>query len=772
MRLNGPSLSISLVALCATTVPVHLNAETIDKPIHVPAQPLDEAIAELGNETGLQIVARGEDTAGRMSAPVSGPMTPLQALGALLGGTGLAFQEVGAGSVIVSQNTIDSDTVDLGSIVVQGENVERDVFSTTSSVRVFDGEELEREVQSNDVERVIGSAANVTTLGTSNNTPVIRGQISGGAVGGAGAALSGQLPRANITVDGRVQTFNELAYSPTSIWDTEAIEVFRGPQTTSQGANAIAGAINIRTRDPVFQQEAAIRGEIGDEDGLAGSLMVNTPLSDSVALRFTLDYQEEDNFINYEPDINSASDADQFRQFTGRLKLLWEPVEVPELSSKLTFSYTDFNSPQALNVVEPFEDLVSNATNGFPSAFNGDNLAIIHDLEYELGGGFFVRNQLQYSDGESARTTGNPTEEYLVFETTEWANELIFDFVPDSRPLTGLVGFYARQTETDSPDDVFFFEDEKLGWGLFGEATYRFANNFDVTGGLRYQRDRQERRLRADLVPGIFPPVELDFDETFDAWLPKIALGYEPNEDARFSVQLSRGFNPGGASGSFQAALLGSPDPFFIFDEEKVTTLEFAMRRRFLDGRMFVAANVFYNEFDDYQVATPRVVAGFVDTAIVNAEDVETYGAEVDVSYLATDRLTMNGSLGLLKTEVKQINDAATDVEGNELPFAPDVTLALGLDYALGERWSVGGQVRYSAGYFSNLDNDEELEVDSFATVDLRASYALNDRAEFYGYVNNVFDEIEPVSIAGTPGSLIAVTTRPREFGIGIRMNF
>ncbi|MEM8553500.1 MAG: TonB-dependent receptor [Pseudomonadota bacterium] len=767
-------LTTAVLALSAVTLPANAWADGHTS-IHLPAQPLEEAIAELGDQTGLQIVARSQDLRGVESGTVSGSMSPMQALSRLLSGTGLEVRRVAEDSVVVQQAASDDEDDDfiLPPIIVTGERVEREVFDTASSVRVYGSGELERNVQKNDFERTISDAANVLTVGVSNQTPFIRGQSSAGPVTGAGAALSGQLPRASLTVDGRVQSFNELAYSPTSVWDVEAVEVFRGPQTTSQGANAIAGAFNIRTKDPVFAQEYQIRGEVGTDNKRVASLVANAPISNDIAVRFAADYQTQEGFITFPAGIPSGSEAESIDQFTARGKLLWEPSALPQLSTKLTLSYTDYSRPQTQNVVEPFEDLVSNATGGFASAFYGYNFAAIHDISYDFDSGIRVQNRIQYSEGDSTRTTDNPAEQDFAVEGNEWGNEFLVTFDPEGGPFSGIFGIFYRESQSEVPDEEgIVFTDEKTDLGIFTEGTYRFDNGLDVTAGVRFQRNTQERVVES----GPPTPLMLDFDGEFEAWLPKFSVGYEPNEDLRFAFQVSRGFNPGGVGGSFLGILgiLPIPDPFFEFDEEKVTNYELSMRGNFLDGRMVLAANAFYMDFEDYQFIVPTFITGtpFIDSFVVNAEGVETYGLELDANVLVTPDLRINAAVGLLESEITKFDSAAIDVEGNTLPFSPPFNASLGFDYNITDDLLVGGQARYSGVYYSDLQNSDGNKIDGVTTIDLRASYQVTGTTQIYGYVNNLLDDIEPLSISGTAPNRLATTTRPREIGVGFQSTF
>ena len=66
-------------------------------------------------------------------------------------------------------------------------------------------------------------------------------------------------------IDGRTATFNEFVNSTEGLWDVAHVEVFRSPQTTTQGVNSIAGAIFIQTATPTddFEWRAQLIGGQG-----------------------------------------------------------------------------------------------------------------------------------------------------------------------------------------------------------------------------------------------------------------------------------------------------------------------------------------------------------------------------------------------------------------------------------------------------------------------------------------------------------------------------
>jgi len=62
-------------------------------PINIPSQSLGMALEQLKRETGIPLVFKSEQTAGKNSSAVKGNMSPRQALDALLIGTDLIHKE-------------------------------------------------------------------------------------------------------------------------------------------------------------------------------------------------------------------------------------------------------------------------------------------------------------------------------------------------------------------------------------------------------------------------------------------------------------------------------------------------------------------------------------------------------------------------------------------------------------------------------------------------------------------------------------------------------
>ncbi len=184
--------------------------------------------------------------------------------------------------------------------------------------------------------------------------PIIRGlDASGGPGFGGGAAFSGARPRATVFVDGVPQLSSITRGLESGVFDLEQVEVYRGPQSTIQGRNSLAGAIVVRTRDPTFEPEAILEGGVRTQ-GLTyfGGAAVSGPLvRDQVAARLAVDRQEGRGFDEYTfPGLNRAR-WNQDDAANARAKILVLPEALPAASAKLTLAHQIDQEPSQPGLV-------------------------------------------------------------------------------------------------------------------------------------------------------------------------------------------------------------------------------------------------------------------------------------------------------------------------------------------------------------------------------------------------------------------------------------
>ncbi|KPF88905.1 TonB-dependent receptor [Novosphingobium sp. AAP93] len=126
-----------------------------------------------------------------------------------------------------------------------------------------------------------------------------------------------------------------VASSTFDFLDVKQIEVLRGPQGTLYGKNTTAGAINITSRQPSFDTEGRVELSGGNYGFFQGKAAVNTPLSDTVAVRLAGSYTRRNGTIY---NVTSKLDVNAQDNLGLRGQILWKPSNGVEFTLAGDFS--------------------------------------------------------------------------------------------------------------------------------------------------------------------------------------------------------------------------------------------------------------------------------------------------------------------------------------------------------------------------------------------------------------------------------------------------
>jgi outer membrane receptor protein involved in Fe transport len=652
-------------------------------------------------------------------------------------------------------------------IVVTGERVPRSLRQTASSVAVVTAREIE--VRPADrVEQLLAAIPNVQ-LGSGTDGPVIRGQDSTGVVRELFAFLGGTRPRATLTIDGRAVTYNEYINGVGGLWDVERVEIFRSPQTTTQGRNSIAGGIFVTTHEPTYHNEVRARAAVGNYGSRQASALLSGPIvRDQLAVRFAGDFKVGRNSSDMADAIEGA-DLDRDDHNTLRVKLLAEPRELPGLRLEAIYAHTGSQSPQFEAVAFPFEKRSSPVPERTVGVMKTNVNSITATLALPLSNSLSAQSIVSHGDG-LIRRFGLPGLGNTRVDTSDYSGETILRWQVGSalKIVGGVHHATLRQRQaidiTGLRIGVGSFADRQRSTGLFGEVNWRPRPRLSVTAGLRRQQDAQDR---AGQVGPVGPGITVDYGRRFGAWLPKLSLAYDVATDVTLGVLAQRAFNPGGTT--VNLATRAQDD----FDAEALWNYEAFVRASFARGRGTIAINVFDNDIHDAQrPQTIEFVASgggtFNTVQIANAPSARSRGMEVDVGVRPTSRLHLQLGMALLDTKIRRTLVRSDPILGKKFQRAPVLGAAASIDWRPVDAWSLSAQLRGNSAYYSDDANSPARRIDGSMTLDARAAFTRRG-STFFGYVRNAFDNFY-LTYLFTP--TLGTAGDPREFGIGIDKNF
>ena len=377
-----------------------------------------------------------------------------------------------------------------------------------------------------------------------------------------------------------------------------------------------------------------------------------------------------------------------------------------------------------------------------------------------------------------------------------------FGFAPNSNyPYDGQGGY--RPGEGPYPADTIFRNDilrtdEQMGF--FGEVSYDLSDSLTVTGGLRYYDYEVDLAGSANssfynmsgsdynkfgtnindlydgdqsirwTYSGFFPyeaspvytpnnlpdPSDPNYQRIVnsiyapdvaedDGVIGKVTLAWAPNDDSMYYVTWSEGFRTGvlNRPGGAVQKDTGYTVPFDVASDE-LTNLEVGWKLDMMDGTLRFNGALFLVDITDLQTT-------IFDTSIVNlffsdnAADADVKGVEGDITWLASDNLTIGGAFSLLDTEVTSNNTPSTDViVGSELAYAPNYqgNLWARYEWNIGDGW-IGHfmpSVTFSDSSYSDIISINSMEIPSWTKVNLTAGITA-DRWMVEAFVDNLTDE-------------------------------
>ena len=110
----------------------------------------------------------------------------------------------------------------------------------------------------------------------------------------------------------------------TDLLEVDSIQLLRGPQGTLFGKNTVAGAIDIKTREPSFDPEARLELTYGNYNQLRAYGSIDAALNDKVAFRFSYLRSQRDGIIY---NTTFRKDWDNQDNHAGKFDLLYKPTD-------------------------------------------------------------------------------------------------------------------------------------------------------------------------------------------------------------------------------------------------------------------------------------------------------------------------------------------------------------------------------------------------------------------------------------------------------------
>jgi iron complex outermembrane receptor protein len=573
-----------------------------------------------------------------------------------------------------------------------------------------------------------------------------------------------------------------------TMMDAQQVEVLRGPQGTLYGANALAGLINIRSKDPTTVTSGDIEATLGTYNTRRLSAAVGGPINDSVGYRIAFESNKSDGFT--ENDYLNKDNTNNIDEtlLRGKLRIEasdYQMIDLTAFYANIDNGYDAFSLDNTRTTLSdnPGHDRQETSAFAAKSTWTGNDAFTLEtslsysesDLEYGYDedwtyAGFYTPDISDPLDGEAisfdnyirdnktitgeARLISAPGAELFNGSTT-WA--------------TG-VYYYNRSTDlhkaytSNYGNSNFTSEFETTRISVYGQLESKLSEKYILTTGLRIEHAESEYQ---DNDGASSNPEDVLVGG-------RLALEYLANQHTTLYGLVSRGYKVGGFN-----AVDSLPANLQEFDTETLWNYEIGTKGNWLNNQLQTQVAFFYQKREDAQIKGSRNLnpGGLPDWTdfVGNADKAYSYGVEAEAQWILNSSVSLFGSLGLLDTKLE---DASAAFDGREAAQAPNYQYTLGANFNHGRGWFSGVDIEgKDAFYFSDSHNQES---EAYALLNARAGYKAKDwSVTLWGknltdedtYVRGYYFDNDPNG--GWDDSVLYTQLgAPLQLGITAKMNF
>ena len=571
------------------------------------------------------------------------------------------------------------------------------------------------------------------------------------------------------------------------LYGIERIEVLRGPQGTLYGKNTPGGAIRLITKNPGNDVEFNGGLLYGDYDRIQAKAYLAGPLSDTFGMSLSVLHDERDGFVTDPADGREYNDE---QTTVARIKANWDASDAVNVT--FAADYTKEDVELTLGRAEDFligVDLAGGIVVRQPaptgewnfesrtSLTDSDGQTVDHyganvTVAWDLNADLEFKSITAYRDLD--------TDFFIDIDATEWELGDVFVGLDQNQfsqefqllgsngdTLDWIAGLYYLQEDVPS-DQIAFADDfllsngapidftrtitddlETTSYAAFGQVDWRFADRWNLGVGVRFTREEKDyfrtTSTFSDALGDADPAFEFSDSDSWSDWTPTVSLDFDASDQVRLYGRIANGFKSGGFNGRANSA----PD-VSTFDPETVWTFELGAKTNMADGRVIANYAVFYSNYEDFQA---RVSVGDgVDFRfpVLNAAELDIYGAELEMAWLATDALRLAMQLGYLDSEYGAGGFSGSDGVADEPAFSPELTARLAGTYTAtfqnGSSLGFTVDANYRDSMWLSVENVAPLQEDDYWVLNGLVSFESADGHWLIsGGVKNATDEVYKV---------------------------
>lgn len=673
----------------------------------------------------------------------------------------------------------------LEEIVVTSQRRAEKLQSVPVTVSAFNEKMLERLAVSDTISTskfVPGMISNHNAGLASANTFYLRG------LGNSQSTATFDAPVTTYVDDVYIARQNANNYA---FFDTERVEVLRGPQGTLFGRNTTGGAIAVIMRKP--SDEAGLKMEVtaGSYQRYTMKASVDLPVSETVRTKLSGFVVQDRGYLK---NITTGDwlNGEKSYGVRGDVRLLPTDALTIDVSAEFTSNsstYTGLRNIPGKNpyvktaVTQPvfYESAAGlsqtgcskNNVNTLLTLEKGncnlsETFAIGGNVNYDLENGsltyiFGYRHLDQGYINEYNASAVNKYAGYILVDNAiheQHSHELKLNYsLGDTIDLvTGL--FYLKETSDDRqtsfsggttafrPIQDALYKHQVETAAYYAQADFHATEQLTLTLGGRYTWEEKQLQL---IKSTQFPTLSYDssavtafgipLKQTIKRFTPRFAVDYKVNPDVMLFASVTNGFKSGGWNGT--ASL---PQNAVTFRPEKTWSYEAGVKSELFDRKLRFNLTGYYARTRDLQVTAGVANSlGVIASLPFNAGTLDVYGIEVEAT-AKFGNLSLFANPSYMHGRYVYISPLATTLSTQLTPVrVPTFQFSSGASYDipvsnLGGYFTGSATWRHNSPYWVAVLNTTRTTTENF--VDAAISFTTDDdRYRVSFEVSNLTDQ-------------------------------
>ncbi len=490
----------------------------------------------------------------------------------------------------------------------------------------------------------------------------------------------------------------------------ERIEIIKGSGSVAQGDGAMAGIINIVTKDQTGVDISIAAGS----DGYSTSNISAGLSEDLFAIQFLADNSKSDGLRK--KDASGKTDESDADNLSATLKVF--PVDGLELRVGKDRTRIDTIYGSSLSK----KDFNKNPSQSAGKTYLEQELRTDTN---RLGGSYQVNELLSFNidhavEKKESKYAGSAPSKY-DYRSTDFSSQLAIDNLTLTAGAQLFDGERKASGSTTNKDNQ----------GVYLQGLYALGDT-TFSAGVRHEKIKYEHKGTA----------KLKADHSLDAW--DIGINHQYNQELSVFANLNQGFQAPDIDRFFNSIydpvtyeVIGTEFNGFI-KPAKSKTLNIGLN--YVTERNKLKVTSFYsklkNEIYYYSGEYPE------PSFNTNIDKSYKYGLEVQDSFQATPELLARANYAWTRAKIDKEDEGNGAYNGKKLPGVSEHSITAGVDYkvvkdgtlSLTQNWRSRA---YAANDFANNLNQKQK---AYNTTDLGYSHKI-DKFTLFAQVNNVFDK-------------------------------